>query len=120
MNLPPLLLAIAALFGAAVVALHWHRGRRQRVMTRLLDAADALESHLRQAQAQFGADGGGDANPVREALLQMLRQRLWLQQHGAGASVAELESIRGSIAEADDRIRRELARLGDARADASA
>lgn len=120
MNLSFVLLASALALGVVVLALHWQRARRQRAMARLLDAADALEMRLREARARFGdANDPNAPAPVREALRQMLRQRLWLQDHGAGASIAELESIRGSIAQADARIRGALAGVAETDARAS-
>ena len=46
----------------------------------------------------------------------MLRQRLWLQQHGEQASLEELDSVRAAIAAARDRIDTQLDRIERARA----
>jgi len=46
----------------------------------------------------------------------MLRQRLWLQQHGQTASLQELETVRASIDQARGRIETQLERIERARA----
>lgn len=108
-----LLLALAALVVAVLV--RRRGGRRQRAVGELLDAADALETRLRAARAELEA-ATGDGGPTREALQEMLRQRLWLQQHGASASLEQIESVRRSLDQARQQIEQQLARLRDARA----
>ncbi|MDR6992418.1 hypothetical protein [Luteimonas sp. 3794] len=110
--IPSLLLAIC-LAAAIVVVWRHHVRRRHRAYARVLDAADALEARLRIARAQIGPTGG---DPVRDALQEMLRQRLWLQQHGAHADLAALAAMEASIAQALARIDRQLAQLALARA----
>ena len=109
-----ILLAVAA--AATGLVLLRRSGRRQRAVRELLDAADSLESRLRTARAEIEAVTGEDDDPVREALREMLRQRLWLQQHGARASLEELASVRTSIDAARRRIDTQLARIERARA----
>lgn len=114
-----LLLVLAAVV-AAVLALFVQRHRagrrRQKAVHELLDAADALEARLRTARAEIEAVAGDDDNdPVREALREMLRQRLWLQQHGDRATLAELDTVRASIDHARARIDAQLARIERAR-----
>ncbi|KGQ18955.1 hypothetical protein LF41_195 [Lysobacter dokdonensis DS-58] len=92
------------------------RGRRQKAVARLLDSADALEARLRVARAEIEAVAGDDDNPVHEALREMLRQRLWLQQHGQTASLEELQAVRSSIDAARARIETQLERIERARA----
>ena len=46
----------------------------------------------------------------------MLRQRLWLQQHGQTASLEELQTVRASIDAARTRIEAQLALIERARA----
>jgi hypothetical protein len=46
----------------------------------------------------------------------MLRQRLWLQQHGGQASLEELDTVRVSIDAARGRIDAQLDRIERARA----
>lgn len=94
------------------------RHRRQQAQARLLDAADALEARLREARAEIEAvavAGAGEA-AVRDAMQEMLRQRLWLQQHGDRAPVAEIDAVRQSIEAARARIDQQLLAIERARA----
>ena len=115
MTLFALSLLLAAL--AAVVAIWFHRRsrRRNQAVARLLDAADALEDRLRLARSEIEAIAGDDDNPVREAMQEMLRQRLWLQQHGAQASLEQLDDVRASIDAARGRLEQMLAQVERAR-----
>ncbi len=116
MTLIPILLLAGGL-AVAVALLARQRGRRrQRAVAGLLDAADALEERLRTARAEIEAIAGSDGNPVREAMQEMLRQRLWLQQHGGDASLQQIEAVRGSIDAARARIDQQLLRIERARA----
>lgn len=115
MTLAIALLALAVL--CAVVILSTRRGsRRQRALAGLLDSADALEARLREARSEIEAVAGSDDNPVRDAMQEMLRQRLWLQQHGQDASLEQLAQVRDSIDEGRRRIDQQLARIEKARA----
>jgi hypothetical protein len=107
--------AVAILAGLAI-ALRRRSGRRQRAMTQVLDAADALEERLRTARSEIEAIVGNDENPVRDAMAEMLRQRLWLQQHGVDASVDQLATVRDSIDAARLRIEQQLVQIERARA----
>lgn len=113
-------LAIALLtlaVAAAALFLFIHRGgRRQRALAQVLDSADALEARLREARTEIEAVAGSDDNPVRDAMQEMLRQRLWLQQHGQHASLQQLAQVRDSIDEGRRRIDQQLARIEQARA----
>src|SRR5690606_19543791 len=105
--LTPILALLAVVVAALLLALLLRRrrgGGRQRVVGELLDAADGLEARLREARAEIEAVAGSDENPVREAMQEMLRQRLWLQQHGGDASLDQLRSVRDSIEAARQRI----------------
>ncbi len=116
MTVTIVLLIVAA--GAAVLAL-WVRRRsnhRQRAMGKLLDAADALEARLRAARTEIEAIAGDDDDPVRAALQEMLRQRLWLQQHGKTATLEQLETVRGWIDAARLQIDQQLVQIERARA----
>ena len=84
-------------------------------MIRLLDAADALEGRLRTAKAEIEAITDDEDETVRTALQEMLRQRLWLQQHGQTASVQTLDGIRVSIEQARIRIDQQLVLVESAR-----
>jgi methyl-accepting chemotaxis protein len=106
----------AAVVSIAVIVLAltlaWAYGRRdnprQRALARLLDAADALEARLRTAKKEIEAITGDEDETVHTALQEMLRQRLWLQQHGASASIQKLDEMRTSIEQARARIDQQL------------
>ena len=112
------LIVLLAAALVATVAIQWRRrtGRRQRAMTEVLDAADALEERLRTARVEIEAIVGSDENPVRDAMHEMLRQRLWLHQHVVDASVVQLAAVRDSIDAARQRIEQQLAQIERARA----
>lgn len=115
--LPALLVAAAVALAAIAFVLARRRAarRRQVAVARLLDAADALETRLRTARAEIEAVTG-DEHPTRDAMQEMLRQRLWLQQHGARASLGQIDGVRGSLEQAHDRIEQQLQRIQRARA----
>ena len=114
---PMLLIPLAVVAAALLLALASRRRgrRRQLAVGRLLDAADALETRLRTARAELEAVTG-DGNPTCEALQEMLRQRLWLQQHGSAASLRQLDTVRASIDAARDSIEMQLLQIERARA----
>ena len=117
--LPLLLLALA---GAATwLALRVRRAsrRRQQAISQLLDAADALESRLRAARAEIEAVAGSDENPVRAAMQDLLRQRLWLQDNAQQASLKQLHGVRDALDAARASIERQLQRVDRARAGAA-
>ena len=111
-----ILVLVAAAATVLAFSLRGRAARRQRAVRSLLDAADALEARLRAARAEIEAVAGDESNPVREAMQEMLRQRLWLQQHGGTARVDELDSVRASIDAARQRIDQQLAQIERARA----
>ena len=91
--------------------------RRARAVRELLDAADALEARLRTARAEIAAVTGEQGpDPVGDAMREMLRQRLWLRDHGRDASLAQLAEVRTSIDAARGRIEAQLAKIAQARA----
>lgn len=111
-----LLLAIAAAAGALAL---WRRRPtpRERAVREVLDAADALEARLRTARAEIEAIAGERGeDPVGEAMREMLRQRLWLRDHGLHASLSQLAEVRSSIDAARSRIEQQLTRIERARA----
>lgn len=120
MTLILLLLAAVAIVVGAIFLIRRRSaqgGRRQQAVSEVLDAADALEARLRDARSEIEAVAGDDeAEPVRDALREMLRQRLWLQQHGDAASLDELDAVRASIDDARARIEQQLLRIERARA----
>ncbi len=119
-SLTPILVLLAAVVAILALALLVRRrrrgGERQRALGQLLDAADGLEARLRDARAEIEAIAGSDGNPVRDAMQEMLRQRLWLQQHGGDASLDQLRSVRDSIEAARRRIEQQLVQIERARA----
>ncbi|HEY5851453.1 MAG TPA: hypothetical protein VIT62_11900 [Lysobacter sp.] len=110
-----LLLLLSTLVIAALLA--WIRpGRRERAVREVLDAADALEERLRLARAEIEAVAGNVGNdPVADAMREMLRQRLWLRDHGRQASLSQLAEVRSSIDAARDRIDQQLSLIARAR-----
>lgn len=115
----PVITTLSAAIIVAALASVWHVRRRdasrQRAFTRLLDAADALETRLRTAKAEIEAITDDEDESVRAALQEMLRQRLWLQQHGATASIRTLDELRASIDQARARIDQQLIEVERAR-----
>jgi Flp pilus assembly protein TadB len=110
-----LLLLIAVLAAGLAWRTRQRSGRRQRAMTQVLDAADTLEERLRTARVEIEAIVGSDENPVRDAMHEMLRQRLWLQQNGIDASLDQLVAVRDSIDAARERIEQQLVEIERAR-----
>lgn len=112
-------LVIALLAATAVIipllVLRRRSGRRQQALSQVLDAADALEARLRTARAEIEAIVGSDDNPVRDALQEMLRQRLWLQQHGQSANLEQLVQVRDSINAGRQKIDLQLLQIERAR-----
>lgn len=108
---------VAVVVVAVFVFFMRQRGRgRERAMRQLLDSADALEERLRTARQEIEAITGDDSqDPVRDALKEMLRQRLWLREHGRTATLAELDTVRASIEEARGRIDQQLMQIERAR-----
>lgn len=116
----PALIWILVVAGAATLLIAVLRQRtpkkRDRAVRELLDAADALEARLRTARAEIEAvTGERGLDPVGEAMREMLRQRLWLRDHGREASLAQLQEVRTSIDAARSRIENQLARIERAR-----
>ena len=111
--LPLLLVAIALWFGQRIRRRHLSR---QRAIRELLDAADALEARLRTARDEIEAIAGDHENPVRGAMQEILRQRLWLQEHAASADLAQLDAVRRSLDDARASLEQQLQRVSQARA----
>lgn len=117
--LPLLVIALSA--GAFWLAFRLRRDgrRRQQAISQLLDAADALESRLRAARAEIEAVAGSEENPVRAAMQDLLRQRLWLQDNAQQASLEQLHGVRDALDAARASIDRQLQRVDRARAGAA-
>lgn len=90
-------------------------GRRRQAIRGLLDAADALEAQLRTARSEIEAIAGDHENPVRQAMQELLRQRLWLQENAQSASLDQLDEVRGSLDAARGRIEALLRQIDQAR-----
>lgn len=121
MTLALLLLAIALAGAAFGLAFHLRRDglQRQQAISQLLDAADALEARLRTARAEIESVAGHDSNPVRAAMQDLLRQRLWLQEHAQHASLTQLRDVRDALDTACARLDQQLQRVDQARAGAA-
>lgn len=116
------LLIIVLLLIVGLVALLWTALRahaRTRAIRRLLDAADALEARLRVARSEIEAVAGDHENPVRQAMQDLLRQRLWLQENAGSARLAQLASMRTALDAARLKIEQQLQRVEQARSQAS-
>lgn len=117
-----LLLLAAALAGTTLWLADRHRRRslqRQQALSQLLDAADSLEARLRAARSEIEAIVGDHQNPVRQAMQDLLRQRLWLQEHAQSASLAQLHEVRQALDAARASIEQQLQRVDRARAGAA-
>lgn len=114
-----LLLPISALIAGLSLWLalraYRHNRLRQQTISQLLDAADALETRLRAARAEIEAVAGDDGNPVLTAMQELLRQRLWLQEHAQLATLQTLQQMRISMDAARGRIERQLQQVDRAR-----
>lgn len=108
-------LGVVIVLGLAAIWRLYRRDPRERAMSEVLDAADALESRLRTARSEIEAITGGEDDTVRTALQEMLRQRLWLQQHGQTAPIGKLREMRSSLDQARARIDQQLALVAQAR-----
>ena len=101
---------------AVIAALLYRPLRRQRAVREVLDAADALEARLLTARAEIEAVAGDEGrDPVGDAMREMLRQRLWLRDHGRQASLNQLGEVRASIDAARGRIEQQLVQIEQAR-----
>lgn len=112
-----ILVAAGVVTAVAIVIRQNAPRRRARAVRELLDAADALEARLRTARAEIEAVAGEQGpDPVGDAMREMLRQRLWLRDHGREASLEQLAEVRTSIDAARARIDAQLAKIAQARA----
>ena len=116
MLLPALLLAVIAIVLWLGRRVRQRSQGRQRAIRELLDAADALEARLRTARGEIEAVAGDHQNPVRGAMQEILRQRLWLQDNAASADLAQLDAVRRSLDSARASLEQQLQRVSQARA----
>jgi hypothetical protein len=136
---------ITLIASAAAVALllggFWLRERlwrrRPRLLAEVMDEADALERELYECRtrlreipalvatlppsAQLSARATLVAEPqVQAALRDLLSHRLWLKEHAANATLAELKSAHGALAAAKAALVTQLERLAEVRAELEA
>ncbi len=106
---------VLVLLGRLFWRLRGPASRRQRAIRELLDAADALETRLRATREEIEAIAGDQRDPVRTAMQEILRQRLWLQEHANDASVEHLQAVRDSLEAARSKLEGQLQRVEQAR-----
>ena len=118
MKIASLLILAVLAAGGLWLALRQRRDslHRQRVISQLLDAADALEARLRAVRSEIEAIAGDHVNPVRAAMQDLLQQRLWLQDNAQQASLAQLEEVRQTMDNARASLELQLQRVERARA----
>lgn len=109
----------------------WWTNRRQAAFKRLLDLADEMELVLNRTAervralqgvvGRMGVDFSADAQAslqapadVLKAKKDLLQHRLWIAQHGASASHAELSTACAALERSRDRIVEQLAQLEQA------
>ena len=117
MNLVLAIIFAALAVGALLLLWRLRRpgSRRHRAIRELLDAADALETRLRAAREEIEAVAGDQQDPVLGAMQEILRQRLWLQEHADDASVEHLQAVRDSLEAARSKLEGQLLRVDQAR-----
>lgn len=109
-------LALLVLAGLWLALRQRHLQQRRHLAVRaVLDAADTLEARLRTARDEIDAIAGDDGNPVRAAMQELLRQRLWLQDNAQQASLAKLDELRVSLDTASTHLESQLQRVDRAR-----
>lgn len=116
----------------------WWRERRlhqrPRVLSEILDLADALERELLECRARMreipaltanltsaghlSAHATLTAEPqVQDALRDLLAHRLWLKEHADTATIESLQAARDALTATRTSLARQLARLADVRTD---
>lgn len=128
---------LAIILAAAWFVLWLHnRGLRRRdaAIRGLLDAADAVEQSLQECRERMqrlrsmlvvlpeemsaSADSALQADTkVQAGLRDLLAHRLWIQQHAASATSAELAAARGALEQSRSTLRTQLQRLASIAAD---
>ena len=125
---------VAAVLILSLLVRAWRGRRRELSLVRLLDLADELQALLDRSQERMQAlqavvgrvpadisevaraslDGTG---PIRDAKRDVLQHRLWIQQHGATARQAELDTACAALERARSRLATELQELEQAGAE---
>ena len=129
---------IVALGGSLALLWFWLRElrlhRHQQAIAELLDGADNLEAQLQECRERMqrlremltvlpeemsaGADAALSADAkVQAALKDVLAHRLWIKQHAAGATQAQLDAARSALAQSRATLSSLLLRLADIAAD---
>ncbi len=96
---PAAIVVVIALAVAIFLAQRRRQHQRWSLLREVMDSADALEMQLTRVRRQL--DGVASAShadaALRDVLHDLLRQRMWLQQHGMDARIAELEAVRSRL-----------------------
>lgn len=128
------LAVIAIVLGFYAGWRQWRWHRRERALRALMDGADQLEADIRECRTrlnqahaavnvapQLPTAGDADArSAIDEALRDLLAHRLWIRDHVADASQAQLDTAVTALTDARHRIDQQLAALGDAQRELNA
>ena len=106
------LIFVLAVLSCSIVLMYSNRSKRRHILrsqalTEVLDAADALEASLRAARSELDSHDK-DTDSIRQALAEMLKQRLWIKEYGQNASIQHLHELRDSLLQARQRMSSEL------------
>lgn len=124
-------LLVLTAVAAWMMVLRRRQGRRMQAMQQLIELADRLEADLRscrsgleQAHAVMAANpdlpgsSEQDARHAVDAGLQaLLRQRIWIRDHAANASLRELDGAATAMRASRDRLQPLLSALSAAQHD---
>ena len=128
------LLAIFVLVAIVLLVVRGVAGRRQRLLTRILDLADELEALLKQTKTKMDAmqqvvkrvpaDIGAVADAslqsqdqIQQGLRNVLEHRLWLAKHAESAGLQDLRESRAALERSRASIAEQLRRLESAGAE---
>ena len=111
----PAMLLVAVAAAIAGWLRSQRRAQRAQIVSTLLDAADALEARLRAARSEIEAIAGDQRNPVRAAMQDILRQRLWLQEHALVADLNQLQAVRDALELSRTNLEQQLQLIAKAR-----
>jgi hypothetical protein len=126
------ILLLVALLIAVINLMRYRRLRRRTVaLRRLLDDADRFEQDLRECRRRLDkahavmavapdvpVEGQVAARQsVNAGLRSILQHRLWIRDHGASASQAELDTAVQALAQARAQLEPQLRALGQAQHD---
>ena len=96
---PIAIVAVIALAVAVFVAQRRRMHQRWSLLREVMDSADALEMQLTRVRRQLDGVASADQADaaLRDVLHDLLRQRMWLQEHGMDARITELEAVRSRL-----------------------